>query len=275
MTTNRVHRHFGFTLVELLVVVAIIALLVSLVIPSVRSMLDKGQSMKCAANMRQVAITAFHFAADHEGRVPGLESRHAAPGFSTENPNGLSFVQELQIYEHGVNITSYGHTPNTLFKLPHYICPQNRKSVATNPTDLRQVSYKPPRAPWLRSALWRFGEPYIGYPNLINGMEPSNYMLKPSHIPLVDGFGLSDVVMLGEGQVSNEGRIRRNNPTFRQYDPDGNHIMDFNVRLSHNRKKGKNYLYFDGHARLDADYVENFDKSISMKEWGTDFYLSR
>jgi|GEM_PF-4132192 len=264
----------GFSLMELLAVIAVMALLAALIIPSLTSMMDKGRSMQCAANLRNVAITAFNFSADYDGRIPGLESIHAGPGFATENPNGLSFVQELHIYEYGARNIAYGDSPDTLAKLPHYICPENKKSVAVSPNDLRRVSYKPPRAPWLRTALWRFGEPYAGHPNLINGMEPANYMLKPNNIPLVTGYGLSDVVMLGEGEVSNEGRIRRNTPVLRTRDPDGNPIMDYNVRLSHNRKRGKNYLYFDGHARLDPDYVENFDQAISMKEWGTDFYLS-
>jgi prepilin-type N-terminal cleavage/methylation domain-containing protein len=107
----------GFSLMELLAVIAVMALLAALIIPSLTSMMDKGRSMQCAANLRNVAITAFNFSADYDGRIPGLESIHAGPGFATENPNGLSFVQELHIYEYGARNIAYGDSPDTLAKL--------------------------------------------------------------------------------------------------------------------------------------------------------------
>jgi len=46
----------AFTLVELLVVMAIIACLVSLLLPSLATVRAKADTMKCVGNMRQIGV---------------------------------------------------------------------------------------------------------------------------------------------------------------------------------------------------------------------------
>ncbi|MEX2607968.1 MAG: uroporphyrinogen decarboxylase family protein [Kiritimatiellia bacterium] len=60
----------AFTLVELLVVVAIIALLISLVVPVVSSARDRAASTMCLSNQRQIGAGLLSFAAAHQGRFP-------------------------------------------------------------------------------------------------------------------------------------------------------------------------------------------------------------
>jgi len=60
----------GFTLVELLTVIAIIAILASLLLPAVENAMKQGKRIWCVNSLRQQGI-AFHvFAHDHNGRVP-------------------------------------------------------------------------------------------------------------------------------------------------------------------------------------------------------------
>ena len=59
----------GFTLVELLVVVSVIALLISILLPSLRSARDQAKSIKCLAHMRGVGQAAMMFSSEHDGRV--------------------------------------------------------------------------------------------------------------------------------------------------------------------------------------------------------------
>lgn len=267
--SNKYNRRTGFTLVELLVVIAIIGLLMTLILPSTRMMIDKGAASQCRSNMKQIGVSAFLFAADYEGRIPGVEGVLAGPHFASENPNGYSFVQELQLYQQGEK-SVYGAR-----KLPHFVCPRHRRSTGIS-DDLRMVSYKPPLAPWLRTTLWRFGVRYAGSSSsarVIGGIYAGNYMLRHSQMPLTQGKQLSDVVMLGEVDATNEGRIRRNNPAFMRYDLDGGRIMDFNVRLSHNKERGANFLFFDGHVELLSDYEAEFSKTGSMQENGTQWYM--
>ncbi|GJM24424.1 MAG: hypothetical protein DHS20C16_08390 [Phycisphaerae bacterium] len=58
----------AFTLVELLVVVSIIALLISILLPSLRSARDQAKQAKCLAHMRGTGQAISLFAADHNGR---------------------------------------------------------------------------------------------------------------------------------------------------------------------------------------------------------------
>jgi|GEM_PF-1618065 len=60
----------GFTLIEMLVVIAIIALLMSLLTPVVGSARAKAQQIGCQSNMRQYHIAFMAIANDDQGRLP-------------------------------------------------------------------------------------------------------------------------------------------------------------------------------------------------------------
>jgi|GEM_PF-1946486 len=59
----------GFTLIEMLVVIAIIALLVSLMVPSMFNVLERAKKVRCSSNLRQIGVAWIQYAADHNGDV--------------------------------------------------------------------------------------------------------------------------------------------------------------------------------------------------------------
>jgi prepilin-type N-terminal cleavage/methylation domain-containing protein len=64
-------RRRGFTLVELLVVIGIIAILIAILMPALRRARAAAQAASCASNMRQLVMGIHMFANEHKGHLPG------------------------------------------------------------------------------------------------------------------------------------------------------------------------------------------------------------
>jgi len=65
----------GFTLVELLVVVAIVGILIALLLPAVQAARESGRRSQCLNNLRQLSLALHHFEESYGHLPPGSEAK--------------------------------------------------------------------------------------------------------------------------------------------------------------------------------------------------------
>src|SRR5690242_20306201 len=101
---SRLRTHPGFTLIALLVVIAIIAVLIALLLPAVQKVRESAARAKCQNHLRQLglAVHNFHDAVGYfpNGHSPWAEPKNAQAAFTGRGwiLETLPFLEQSALY---------------------------------------------------------------------------------------------------------------------------------------------------------------------------------
>jgi len=116
----------AFTMVELLTVIAIIAILAGLLLPALSGAKEKANRVACAANLHQIGLAIQAFAGDNDSHTPSVDENGGA------SPSG---------YTGGTAAWYTALTNGYASSTKIFLCPNDRRRAVTNPSHITPISY--------------------------------------------------------------------------------------------------------------------------------------
>ena len=193
-------KRSAFTLVELLVVIAVITLLISLLLPAVQAARSSARRMQCVNNLRQIGLATANYASANNHLPP------PTAGAQFEN-RGSTLVLLLPYLEEGAlyanyqidkAITDEGNAIVTGQSVPVYLCPEMATNRPVPDTECGEVLAAGSYVISSRTT-------YSGHQQLNgafrNPVEGRKYSLSYQHIP----DGTSKTLLIGEVNYGHSG----------------------------------------------------------------------
>lgn len=123
----KAQRRSAFTLIELLVVVAIIAVLISILLPALSAAREQGRAVVCLSNLKQVTTTFFLYAEDYK-YIPGAYWQGPI-NLDWSGRNNVEFRNNPGKYKHPLETSVLRRYLSNLDKLLE--CPTARREANT------------------------------------------------------------------------------------------------------------------------------------------------
>lgn len=135
-------RRFGFTVIELLVVVSIVTLLASLLLPSLRRMQESARSTGCLSNLRQIGVAMAAFVFDNNGYLPNSQVADGKDATSPDAKGEVSWIQRVWPYAYpDRDFKGFGSAPELPKELSRTIFECRQAAFDKNVTIKRSYGY--------------------------------------------------------------------------------------------------------------------------------------
>jgi prepilin-type N-terminal cleavage/methylation domain-containing protein/prepilin-type processing-associated H-X9-DG protein len=129
----------AFTLVELLVVMAIISILIGLLLPAVQQIREAANRIKCANNMRQIGL-ALHFHHDQHDKLPPSRTAGEGPSWAWLILPGLEQDSLYKMWNSETVALNDADQGALKAAVPQYFCPSRRAPSPDGVKAFRQPS---------------------------------------------------------------------------------------------------------------------------------------